>query len=131
MRTINPKCTDENSFKYLILISLHYYDLKHHPERINQLKPYINNYIFNKNNCYVTFENNNPSISLTVYDEYGEILYKSTNKSNNQASIVKINNCRYHALKPNKDKYTQLKELLKHFKHKELTEYMLNKITYY
>ena len=32
----------------------------------------------------------------------------------------KINNHRYHALKPLKDKYTQLKELLKQFTQKEL-----------
>ena len=38
MRSINPKCTNEDSYKYSILISLHYYELKHHPERINQLK---------------------------------------------------------------------------------------------
>ena len=28
METINPKCTNEDSFKYSILISLHYYNLK-------------------------------------------------------------------------------------------------------
>ena len=42
MRTINPKCTKKNSFKYSILISLHYYDLNNHEERINQLNKYIN-----------------------------------------------------------------------------------------
>ena len=30
MKTINPKCTNEKSFEYSILISLHYYDLKSH-----------------------------------------------------------------------------------------------------
>ena len=38
MKTINPKCTNEYSFKYSILISLHCYDLKSHKERINQLE---------------------------------------------------------------------------------------------
>ena len=38
MRSINPKCTNNESFKYSILISLHYYELNNHPERINQLK---------------------------------------------------------------------------------------------
>ena len=37
MRTINPKCTNENSFKYPILISLYYYDLNVYKERTNQL----------------------------------------------------------------------------------------------
>ena len=37
MKTINPKCTDADSFKYSVIISLHYYDLYSHKERINQL----------------------------------------------------------------------------------------------
>ena len=28
MRSINPKCTNNESFKYSILISLHYYELE-------------------------------------------------------------------------------------------------------
>ena len=68
MKTINPKCTNENSFKYSILISLYYYDLNVHKERINQLNKYIGNYNFISNNCR-DFENNNPHISLTVYNE--------------------------------------------------------------
>ena len=38
MSSINPKCTNNDSFKYSILISLHYYELYNHPERLNQLK---------------------------------------------------------------------------------------------
>ena len=129
MRTINPKCTDNDSFKYSILISLYYYDLNVHKERTNQLNKYINNYNFISNN-YNDFEKNNPNISLTVYDEHNEILYEPINKSNNKAYIVKINN-RYHALKPDKDKFVQLKQLLKQFTHKELTEYILNNVIKY
>ena len=109
MKTINPTCTDADSFKYSVLISLHYHDLYNHKERINQLK-------------------NNICISLTVYDEQNEILYNSKNKSNNKAYITKINS-RYYALKPDKDKFVQLKHLLKQFTHKELTEYILNNVT--
>ena len=127
MKTINPKCTDTDSFKYSVLISLHYYDLYDHKERINQLNKYINNYNF-KSNDPSHFEKNNICISLTVYDENNEILYNSKNKSNNKAYITKINN-RYHALKPDKDKFVQLKHLLKQFTHKELTEYILNSVT--
>ena len=130
MRTINPKCTNNESFKYSILISLHYYELKHHPERINQLNKYINKYIFSINNDPNAFDTNNPCISLTIYDEYGEILHESLNKSNKQTYIVKINNHRYHALKPHKDKCIQLKELLKQFTHRELKEYILSKVVY-
>ena len=112
MKSINPKCWHEDSFKYSILISLHYYDVKSHKERINQLDKYINNYNFESNN-YQKFENNNQSISLNVYDENHNLIHKSINNSNKKACIVKINNNRYQALKPNKDKYIQLRELLK------------------
>ena len=129
MRSINPKCTNKDSFKYSILTSPYFYELNNHPERINQLNKYLNKYNFNST-TYIDFENNNPYISLTVYDEYGQLLHKSLNNTNNKATIVKINNQRYHAIKPNKDKYIQLKELLKQFTHKELKEYILNKIIY-
>ena len=75
MRSINPKCTNEHSSKYSILISLYYYELNTHKERINQLEKYLNNHKFESNN-YDTFENINPFISLKVYDENGEILHK-------------------------------------------------------
>ena len=127
MRTTNPKCTKENSFKYSILISLHYYDLYNHRERINQLNKCINKYNFTTNN-YTDFENNNPYVSLTAYDEYNQLLHKSLNNSNNKACIIKMSNNKYHTLKPSKDKYTQLKILLKQFTHKELTALILNKI---
>ena len=42
MRKINPKSSNIDSFKYSILISLHYYDISHHPERISKLKPFEN-----------------------------------------------------------------------------------------
>ena len=71
MRTINPQCTNNNFFKYSILISLHYYELNNHPERINQLNKYLNKDNFTTS-TYIDFENNSPYISLTVYDEYGQ-----------------------------------------------------------
>ena len=129
MRSINPKRINNNSFEYSILISLHYNELNNHPERINQLKRYLNKYNFTSS-TYIDFENNNPLISLTVYDEYDQLLHKSLNNSNNKPYIVKINNRRYQALKPNKDKYIRLKQLLKQFIHKELKEYILSKIIY-
>ena len=127
MKAIYPKCSIDDSFKYSILISLHYYELNVHKERINRLNKYINNYKFNSDN-YDTFENNNPSISLSVYDEYGKLLQKSFNNSSKKAYMIKINNHRHHALKPVKDKYKQLEELLKQFTHKELTAYILSDI---
>ena len=46
MRKINPKSSDIDSFKYSILISLHYYDIPYHRERISNLKQYENKYNF-------------------------------------------------------------------------------------
>ena len=127
MKTINPKCTNEDSFKYSIIISLHYYELNTHKETINQLNKYIDNYKFSFHNFH-SFENNNPNVSLNVYDENGKLINRSFNNSINKAYIVKINNNRYHALKPDKDKYLQLKQLLKQFSQKELYDFIMNKI---
>ena len=127
MRSINPKRTNNESFKYSILISLHYFDLRYHPERIKPLKTYEDEYNLTSSD-YFDFENNNPCVSLTVYDEYGDILHKSVNSRNNKAYIVKMNNHRYHAIKPNKNKYIKLKYVLNLFTQKELNEYILNKV---
>ena len=123
MKSIHPKCANEDSFKYSIIISLHYYKLNSHKERTNQLNKYIDNYNFTLDN-FEAFENDNPSVSLNVYNENGKLIHKSLNNSINKACIVKINNSRYLALKPDKDKYIQLKELLKQFSQKELHDFI-------
>ena len=46
MRKENPKSSDGDSFKDLILISLHYSDISFHPERISKLKPFEKQYNF-------------------------------------------------------------------------------------
>ena len=43
MRKINAKSSNIDSFKYSLLILLHYYDISHHPERISKLKPFEKN----------------------------------------------------------------------------------------
>ena len=51
-----------------MLISLHYYDINCHPERLTKLKPFENKY--DCTNCsYTTFEENNPTISVTIIYE--------------------------------------------------------------
>ena len=129
MRKISPKSSDKDSFEYSILISLHYYDITFHPERISKLKQYEDKYIF----THITpndFEINNLNISLTVFDENNKMLYPPNNNSANKAKIVKINNCRYSAIKPLKDKFIKLNELLKSFSHLELREYFLQRIEF-
>ena len=85
MRKINPKFSDIDSFKYSILISLHYYDISFHPKRISKLKTFEKHYNF----IHITpteFETNNSNISLTIFDRNNkkyitqkmEVLIKNT-----------------------------------------------------
>ena len=127
MRKINSKSSKIDSFKYSILISLHYKDIYYHPEIISKLKPFENKYKF----IHTTpneFEINNPNISLTAFDENDNIVYMSNNNSSNKAQIVKINNYRDAAMKPFKNKFVKLDELLDSFPHLDLREYILQKI---
>ena len=127
MRKIIPKSSNIDSFKYSILISLHYYDISYHPERISKLKAFENKYNF-IDTTPNEFEINNPNISLTVFDEKNKIIYKPINISVNKAQIVKIDNDGYAAIKPLKDKFIKLNELLKSFSHLELREHILQNI---
>ena len=88
MRKINPKCSNEDSFKYSLLISLHYYDINFHLERIIKLKSYISKYNF-PDNTPNKFEINNPNVSLTAFDKNNKIIYTPSNNSNNKAMIIK------------------------------------------
>ena len=100
MREISLRSSDIDSFKYSILISLHYYDISFHPERISKLKPFENKYNF-KNITPNEFETNNPNISLTD---------------------------RYSAIKQLKNKFIKLNKLLESFLHIELREHILQNI---
>ena len=73
MRIINQKC-NKDTFRYSILISLHFYDINCHPERLTKLKPFENNYNFSSTE-YSTFEKSNPSISLTVIDRNNNTIH--------------------------------------------------------
>ena len=127
MRKIIPKSPGNDSFKYFILISLHCYDIPYHPGRISNLKPHENRYNF----IHITpaeFEINIPNISLNIFNENQEQIYTSSNNTPYQANIVQLKNNRYTAMKPSKNEYTQLNEILKSFSQIELKEYVLNLI---
>ena len=127
MRNINSKSSDIDSFKYSILISLHYYDISFHLERKSKLKPDENKYNF-IHIAPTEFETNNSNISLTIFDEKSKKSYTTKNDSTNKAHIVQLKNNRYAALKPSKNKFMRLHKMLKPFLHKELKEYILNGI---
>ena len=72
---------------------------------------------------------NNPNISLTVIDDDKNILYISHNISSIRAKIVKLKNNRYATIKPVKNKYIiKLKEILRLFLHKEISDIIKQKI---
>ena len=68
MRKTNPKSSDTDSFKYSILISLHYYDIPIHPERISKLKTFEKHYNF-IHKPPTEFETNNSNNSLRIFHE--------------------------------------------------------------
>ena len=65
---------------------------------------------------------------MTVFDEKNKIIYNPNNISVNKARIVKIDDDRYATIKPLKDKFIKLNELLNSFSHLELGEYILQNI---
>ena len=131
MKTINLNCLNEDLFKYSLLISLYYYHLKEHKKKTNKL----NKWIINDHNFssieLKDFENNRSNISLSVSDGVGRNIYKSNNESIKKGYIVETNNNnnRDHALKPIKEKYKKLEELLNQFTHKEITNFILKNMT--
>ena len=127
MRIINPKSSNENSFKYSIVASLHYYNIFPNPERISKLKRYEDEYIFTHNTPNES-EINNPNISLCVVDKSNETLYAPNNISNNKAKIVKTYEYRYAAMKPPRTRSIKLDKFLRNYSHKELTNHILQKI---
>ena len=111
MRKINPKSSDADSFKYSILIYLHYYDISFHPERLSKLQPLENKYNF----IHITptkFEINNPNTSLTMLDENNKYIYIYRyiyiTKNNN---TNKAKNNRDAALKPFKNEFIKLDKM--------------------
>ena len=42
--TINPKNSDDKYFQYALTVALNYEQIKHHPERISKIKPFIGQY---------------------------------------------------------------------------------------
>ena len=87
---------------YSVLISLHD-DIYSNPERLLNLRPYINKYNFTEISAK-GFEINNPDISLTIIDEDKNILYRPSNIGNNKAQVVKLKDNRCARIKQIKNK---------------------------
>ena len=130
MRIINPKYSNEDSLKYSILLSLHYYDISHNSERITKPRKYEHHYNFTHNTPR-KFETDNPNISLTILDDNNNnIIYHSTNNLSTKAKIVKINDSRYAGIKPTKNKYIKFIKFIKSCTHGEIRYMIMEKIIY-
>ena len=70
--TINPKNTDDKCFQYPVTIALNYREIKRNPERVSNIKPFINKYNWKginyptKIDDWKRFEKNNPTIALNI-----------------------------------------------------------------
>ena len=88
--TINPKNKDNKCFQYSITVALNHQEIESHPERISNIKPFINKYNW-KDIDFPTgikdrkkFERNNKTIAL-------HILYVLPNAKKNKSCIqIKI-----------------------------------------
>ena len=70
--TINPKNEDDKCFQYAVTIALNYGEIESHPERVSNIKLFIDKYnwkginYLSKIDDWKTFEKNNPTTSLNI-----------------------------------------------------------------
>ena len=93
------------------------------------MRSYINNYNFTDTSAK-GFEVNNQHVSLEILDGGRNIIYSPSNTCKIKAVIVKINDCRYAAIKPIKNKYIRLREILQCFSHREISDIIKHKNIY-
>ena len=70
--TINPKNTHDKWFQYAVTVALNYGEIKRSPERVSNIKLFINKYNWkginypSKIDDWKTFEKNNLTIALNI-----------------------------------------------------------------
>ena len=101
--TINIKNNDDNCFQHAIIAALDYDKIENHPERISNIKPFINQYnwkdidFLSHQKDWKNFEQNNKAIALNIsYVPYNtkeiRVTYKSEYnfKRKNQVILLMI-----------------------------------------
>ena len=101
--TINPKSTDNKCFRDAIIALINHKKIKNHPERINNLKPFIDQYNWkgiefpSHSKDWKKFEQNNKTIALNIlFVPYNtkkiRLAYKSkyNHKRDNQVFLLMI-----------------------------------------
>ena len=70
--TINPKNNDNNCFQYSLTAVLNYENIKNHPQRVSNIKPFIDQYNWkeiefpSEQKDWKNFELNNKTITLII-----------------------------------------------------------------
>ena len=103
--TINPKNKDDKCFQYSITVALNHQKIKNHPERISNIKPFIDNYNWKGIDFpagikdWKKFEENNKEVALNIlYTQPNtktiNLAYKSiyNRKRENQVVLLMITN---------------------------------------
>ena len=103
--TINPKNKDDKCFQYSITVALNHQNIESHPERISNIKPFVDQY-----NCeginfpagikdWKKFERNNNTVALNILfvphnEKTINLAYKSkyNRKRENQVVLLMITN---------------------------------------
>ena len=86
---MNPKYIDKKFFQYAATVALNYEEVKWNPERVSNIKTFINKYNWklinysSKIDDWKTFEKNNSWIALNIlYTKEKEIYIKYISKTN-------------------------------------------------
>ena len=94
--TINPKNNDDNCFQYAITVALNHQNIGRNPQRISNVKPFINQYNWKRvefpteQKDWKRFEQNNKTIALNIsYVPYNtkQIFRAYKSECNNQRKI--------------------------------------------
>ena len=97
--TINPKNSDDKCFQYAITAALNYQNINKNPQRISNIKPFIDQYDWNEidfpshQKDWKKFEKNNKAIALNVlFVPYNtkqiKIAYVSKNNSDREKQVI-------------------------------------------
>ena len=104
--TMNPKNKDNRCFQYAITAALNHQNINHNPERISNLKPFINNYSWkdiefpSHSKDWRIFERNNKTIALNI-------LFVPYKKNTSKQNTKKANNNQDNTKKANKQDNTK------------------------
>ena len=103
--TINPKNKDNKCFQYSITVALNHQNIENHPERISNIKPFIDKYNWKGIDFpagikdWKKFERNNKTIALNILfvphnEKTINLAYKSkyNRKRENQVVLLMITN---------------------------------------